>query len=178
MTGSCSPNMTPVDGRLRQTSMPPGRWPKKCLVVQRVSALPSPRDEADQLDLCNSKGLCYTQARSRTPVRLFPDSSAVEHSTVNRMVAGSNPAPGASPRELLFPPGNSTVSSHSIYHVPVTRQITSPTSSATRSEPSGPSVTPTGRPYDCRSSGERKPLRISRAGPEGRPFSKGTKTTL
>src|SRR6185295_4058221 len=27
---------------------------------------------------------------------LFPDSSAVEHSTVNRMVAGSNPAPGAS----------------------------------------------------------------------------------
>ena len=27
--------------------------------------------------------------------RLFPDSSAVEHSTVNRMVAGSNPAPGA-----------------------------------------------------------------------------------
>jgi hypothetical protein len=29
---------------------------------------------------------------------------------------------------------------------PVTRQITSPTSSATRTEPSGPSVTPTGRP--------------------------------
>ena len=29
---------------------------------------------------------------------------------------------------------------------PVTRQITSPTSSATSSEPSGPSVTPTGRP--------------------------------
>ena len=26
---------------------------------------------------------------------LFPDSSAVEHSTVNRMVAGSNPARGA-----------------------------------------------------------------------------------
>ncbi len=29
---------------------------------------------------------------------------------------------------------------------PVTRQITSPTSSAISSEPSGPSVTPTGRP--------------------------------
>ena len=29
---------------------------------------------------------------------------------------------------------------------PVTRQMTSPTSSATRSEPSGPMVTPTGRP--------------------------------
>ena len=31
-------------------------------------------------------------------------------------------------------------------YAPVTRQITSPTSSATSSEPSGPSVTPTGRP--------------------------------
>ncbi len=31
-------------------------------------------------------------------------------------------------------------------HAPVTRQITSPTSSATSSDPSGPSVTPTGRP--------------------------------
>jgi hypothetical protein len=31
-------------------------------------------------------------------------------------------------------------------YAPVTRQMTSPTSSATRSERSGPSVTPTGRP--------------------------------
>jgi hypothetical protein len=31
----------------------------------------------------------------RTIVRLFLGSSAVEHSTVNRMVAGSNPARGA-----------------------------------------------------------------------------------
>src|SRR5262245_25600164 len=89
-------------GRLSRTGLcRPGDGPKKSLVVQRVSALPSPRDEADQLDLCNGKGLCYTQARSRTPVRLFPDSSAVEHSTVNRMVAGSNPAPGANPIKYL-----------------------------------------------------------------------------
>src|SRR5260370_22034418 len=32
---------------------------------------------------------------SRTTFRLFLGSSAVEHSTVNRMVAGSNPARGA-----------------------------------------------------------------------------------
>src|SRR4051794_13268911 len=36
------------------------------------------------------------RCRSRTIVRLFLGSSAVEHSTVNRMVAGSNPARGAS----------------------------------------------------------------------------------
>src|SRR6266436_6492844 len=47
---------------------------------------------------------------------------------------------------------------------PVTRQITSPTSSATRTEPSGPSVTPTGRPEDTRSSGARNPDRVSRGG--------------
>src|ERR1700751_1578344 len=89
-------------GDYARRALPPRRWPKKSLVVQRVSALPSPRDEADQLDLCNSKRLCYTQARSRTAVRLFPDSSAVEHSTVNRMVAGSNPAPGAIKCSPLF----------------------------------------------------------------------------
>src|SRR6202011_5444542 len=61
---------------------------------------------------------------------------------------------------------------------PVTRQITSPTSSATRTEPSGPSVTPTGRPKDSRSSGARKPERMSRGGPDGRPFVNGTNTTL
>jgi hypothetical protein len=40
------------------------------------------------------KALLYAP-RSRTFVRLFLGSSAVEHSTVNRMVAGSNPARGA-----------------------------------------------------------------------------------
>ena len=44
--------------------------------------------------LCNARWLCYTLPRADT-VRLFLGSSAVEHSTVNRMVAGSNPARGA-----------------------------------------------------------------------------------
>lgn len=41
-----------------------------------------------------AEALLYA-ARSRTLCRLFLGSSAVEHSTVNRMVAGSNPARGA-----------------------------------------------------------------------------------
>jgi hypothetical protein len=61
---------------------------------------------------------------------------------------------------------------------PVTRQITSPTSSAISRDPSGPRVTPTGRPYDIFSSGARNPERMSRAGPDGLPFSKGTNTSL
>ena len=43
---------------------------------------------------CQTAGRCYR----RTPVResrLLPDSSAVEHSTVNRMAVGSNPTRGA-----------------------------------------------------------------------------------
>ena len=51
---------------------------------------------AAHFPLCKARGLCYTLAR-REPLRfrLFLGSSAVEHSTVNRMVAGSNPARGA-----------------------------------------------------------------------------------
>jgi hypothetical protein len=61
---------------------------------------------------------------------------------------------------------------------PVTRQITSPTSSATsRERLSGPMTTPTGRPYDTDSSGARKPDRMSLGGPAGRPSAKGTNTT-
>jgi hypothetical protein len=70
------------------------------------------------------------------------------------------------------------VRSLSPYRSPVTRQITSPTSSATSREPSGPIATPTGRPKDSRSSGARNPVRMSRGGPAGRPFASGTKTTL
>src|SRR6185312_2449092 len=48
--------------------------------------------------LCKADGLCY-EARSEAgpsgAKALFPSSSAVEHSTVNRMVAGSIPASGA-----------------------------------------------------------------------------------
>src|SRR5580692_3391062 len=42
-----------------------------------------------------ARGLCYTLLALRTILASFLGSSAVEHSTVNRMVAGSNPARGA-----------------------------------------------------------------------------------
>ncbi len=45
--------------------------------------------------LCKARRLCYTLRRANPWFRLFLGSSAVEHSTVNRMVAGSNPARGA-----------------------------------------------------------------------------------
>jgi len=38
----------------------------------------------------------FVLAHSRRDQAVFPGSSAVEHSTVNRQVAGSNPARGAS----------------------------------------------------------------------------------
>jgi hypothetical protein len=41
--------------------------------------------------LCKRKRLCY----SRTLARVVPGSSAVEQPAVNRLVAGSNPARGA-----------------------------------------------------------------------------------
>src|SRR6202022_4074812 len=44
--------------------------------------------------LQGAEALLYAGARERL-FRLFLGSSAVEHSTVNRMVAGSNPARGA-----------------------------------------------------------------------------------
>jgi nicotinate phosphoribosyltransferase len=43
--------------------------------------------------LCKTGELCYSP--TQTGFGLFPGSSAVEHSTVNRMVAGSIPAQGA-----------------------------------------------------------------------------------
>ena len=45
--------------------------------------------------LCKARRLCYTLPHANLRFRLFLGSSAVEHSTVNRMVAGSNPARGA-----------------------------------------------------------------------------------
>src|SRR6516162_4776318 len=46
--------------------------------------------------LCKPWWLCYTQPVREDRFASFLGSSAVEHSTVNRMVAGSNPARGAS----------------------------------------------------------------------------------
>ena len=55
-------------------------------------AIPRP---AGHLVLCKPERLCYTLPARERLFRLFLGSSAVEHSTVNRMVAGSNPARGA-----------------------------------------------------------------------------------
>ena len=89
-------------GELRQLRFGTGTTERENRCCAAACPLPSRRARTGQLVLCNGKSLCYTQARSRTPVRLFPDSSAVEHSTVNRMVAGSNPAPGATSDLILL----------------------------------------------------------------------------
>ena len=60
-----------------------------------VSALSRSGSGAGHFVLCKPKRLCYTQRAREHVCRLFLGSSAVEHSTVNRMVAGSNPARGA-----------------------------------------------------------------------------------
>jgi hypothetical protein len=58
---------------------------------------------AAQFLLCKAERLCYTLPAREQLCRLFLGSSAVEHSTVNRMVAGSNPARGASKINHLAP---------------------------------------------------------------------------
>src|SRR5438874_6359944 len=57
--------------------------------------------EASHLVLCKPGRLCYTLPAREHLFRLFLGSSAVEHSTVNRMVAGSNPARGAKSNQSL-----------------------------------------------------------------------------
>src|SRR6516164_2528822 len=68
-----------------------------------ANRLPSTRLGRAYFVLCKPERLCYTApARSPRRVRLFLCSSAVEHSTVNRMVAGSNPARGARKINRLY----------------------------------------------------------------------------
>src|SRR5690349_16099369 len=55
-----------------------------------------------ELVLGKPKPLCYTLRACEPMFRLFLGSSAVEHPTVNRMVAGSNPARGASKINYLI----------------------------------------------------------------------------
>src|SRR5471030_1254990 len=62
----------------------------------------APRRHSPFRPLQGSEALLYA-ARREPCFALFLGSSAVEHSTVNRMVAGSNPARGAS---YLFPPAS------------------------------------------------------------------------
>jgi hypothetical protein len=52
------------------------------------------RDFFSKKRLANGQSICITPLDA-APKRVFPGSSAVEHSTVNRQVAGSNPARGA-----------------------------------------------------------------------------------
>jgi hypothetical protein len=64
------------------------------IAAKLVSALGRYRAETAHFVLCKPWWLCYTLPGANR-FRLFLGSSAVEHSTVNRMVAGSNPARGA-----------------------------------------------------------------------------------
>ncbi len=68
---------------------------RQTAAVYRVSAACRRPPARAELVLCKREGLCYTLLACEHPFRLFLGSSAVEHSTVNRMVAGSNPARGA-----------------------------------------------------------------------------------
>jgi hypothetical protein len=76
--------------------------PMCCRNCQQNGVTARPRADAHNgvpigdLDLCKPERSCYTLPARERSVRLFLGSSAVEHSTVNRMVAGSNPARGAS----------------------------------------------------------------------------------
>src|SRR5262249_46185429 len=71
------------------------KW-RQIVVELAFSVLASSNGEAGDLVLCKPERLCYTLPAREPLFRLFLGSSAVEHSTVNRMVAGSNPARGAS----------------------------------------------------------------------------------
>jgi hypothetical protein len=97
------------------------------LTVERYIRHP-PRKVAAMLR--NRAGIAEGLERTRIKWRLRVDGLAGAYRSDQRA-----PAQGAAGGR----PGNDT-------YAPVTRQIASPTSSATRSEPSGPSATPTGRP--------------------------------
>jgi len=73
-----------------------GRKRRQIVVPHGLSGPASSQSAARDLVLCKPERLCYTLPAREPLFRLFLGSSAVEHSTVNRMVAGSNPARGAS----------------------------------------------------------------------------------
>ena len=80
---------------------PAGRKTQQIVVAPGLSGSASSRGTAGDLVLCKPERLCYTLPARELLFRLFLGSSAVEHSTVNRMVAGSNPARGAKPYQSL-----------------------------------------------------------------------------
>lgn len=75
--------------------MPAVKNGRQDLVWKKLSRFQHREDRAVHFALCKSRRLCYTLRARELLCRLFLGSSAVEHSTVNRMVAGSNPARGA-----------------------------------------------------------------------------------
>ena len=75
--------------------VPPMKNGWQGLVWKKLSRFQRGEDRAAYFALCKSRRLCYTLRARELLCRLFLGSSAVEHSTVNRMVAGSNPARGA-----------------------------------------------------------------------------------
>ena len=72
-----------------------GRKRQEITAAPAVSLSGRYRAGAAHFVLCKARRLCYTLPVANPRFRLFLGSSAVEHSTVNRMVAGSNPARGA-----------------------------------------------------------------------------------
>jgi hypothetical protein len=78
----------------RRDSRPAGNGNKSW----RRKQFPCPLDagcERDIWSFASPGGFVIRSPRAKDGFRLFLGSSAVEHSTVNRMVAGSNPARGA-----------------------------------------------------------------------------------
>src|SRR6185436_18715184 len=73
---------------------PRARKPRQTIVRQPLSGPATGWGAAGDLVLCKPERLCYTLPAREPLFRLFLVSSAVEHTTVNRMVAGSNPARG------------------------------------------------------------------------------------
>jgi hypothetical protein len=63
--------------------------------IRKLFGVARRRDGPAYFPLCKPWRLCYTQPVREDCFASFLGSSAVEHSTVNRMVAGSNPARGA-----------------------------------------------------------------------------------
>src|SRR6516162_2254942 len=84
-----------VRPRCAQLPFPAGRNGHYAAVQLRLSVRITMAAESCGLVLCKRKRLCYTLAAREYLCRSFLGSSAVEHPTVNRMVAGSNPARGA-----------------------------------------------------------------------------------
>lgn len=73
----------------------PGIGAKRRSAEGRSASLSTGLEKFGKYPLGNRRGLCYTPLRRRTRPALFLGSSVVEQPAVNRLVAGSNPARGA-----------------------------------------------------------------------------------